>query len=311
MVADNKPRQLNLTLMKLSRRQFFAGAALATATTTLPRSARAQTLPPPPQPARLRLSCQEKVAPGETLAEKLDFLEAHGFEGIEPGGGGLSRRVEEFQKALAGRRIKISAICAGFEGVLISEQEEVRAKAMRSMKEILTAAGALGSVGMIMVPAFHNQTKLGHQESRELLVKLLPELGEHAHRAGTKILLEPLNRKECHFLRQVADAAAICRDANHPGVGVMGDFWHMTWEETSDFAAFVAAGKYLQHVHVASRKDRKMPGEDAGDNYVDGMRGLKFIGYQNFISFECGCKGDRRQAIAAAAKLLREQWAQA
>lgn len=161
MVADNKPRQLNLTLMKLSRRQFFAGAALATATTTLPRSARAQTLPPPPQPARLRLSCQEKVAPGETLAEKLDFLEAHGFEGIEPGGGGLSRRVEEFQKALAGRRIKISAICAGFEGVLISEQEEVRAKAMRSMKEILTAAGALGSVGMIMVPAFHNQTKLG------------------------------------------------------------------------------------------------------------------------------------------------------
>jgi primase-polymerase (primpol)-like protein len=41
------------------------------------------------------------------------------------------------------------------------------------------------------------------------------------------------------------------------------------------------------------------------------MRGLKFIGYQNFISFECGCKGDRRQAIAAAVKLLREQWAQA
>jgi sugar phosphate isomerase/epimerase len=297
--------------MTTSRRHFFLGAAFTAAAAALPRAARAFTLPDPPQPARLRLSCQEGVAPGKSLSEKLDFLEQHGFEGVEPHGGGLGRRVEEFQKALQGRTIKISAICAGFEGVLISEQEEVRAKAIASMKEILTAAGALGSTGMIMVPAFHNQTKLGHQEARELLVKLLPELGEHAHRAGTKILLEPLNRKECHFLRQVADAAAICRDANHPGVGVMGDFWHMTWEETSDFAAFVAAGKYLQHVHVASRKERKVPGEDEGDDYVDGMKGLKLIGYQNFISLECGCKGDRVKAIAAAARLLRAQWAQA
>jgi sugar phosphate isomerase/epimerase len=88
----------------------------------------------------------------------------------------------------------------------------------------------------------------------------------------------------------------------------MGDFWHMTWEETSDMAAFIAAGKYLHHVHTASRKTRKVPGEDEGDNYVDGFKGLKIIGYQNFVSFECGCKGDRATALAAAAKLLREQW---
>jgi sugar phosphate isomerase/epimerase len=88
----------------------------------------------------------------------------------------------------------------------------------------------------------------------------------------------------------------------------MGDFWHMTWEETSDMAAFIAAGKYLHHVHMASRKERKTPGEDEGDNYVEGFRGLKVIGYQDFVSFECGCKGDRAKAIPAAAKLLRDQW---
>jgi len=297
--------------MKTSRRQFLTLSAVTTATAALPGAARALTLPDPPQPARLRLSCQERLAPGRSLAEKLDFLEQHGYEGIEPHGGGLAQRVEEFQRALQGRKVRVSAVCAGFEGVLISEQEAVRARAMASMKEILTAAGALGSTGMVMVPAFHNQTRLGHQEARALLVQLLPELGEHARQAGTKIILEPLNRKECHFLRQVADAAAIARDARHPGVGVMGDFWHMTWEETSDFAAFVAAGPYLQHVHCASRKNRKVPGEDEGDNYVDGMRGLKLIGYQQFISLECGCKGDPTKAIPAAARLLREQWAQA
>ncbi len=271
-------------------------------------AARAVAIPDPPQPARLRLSCQENVAPGKSLAEKLDFLEANGFEGIEPSGRGLAGRIEEFQKALQGRKIKISAICSGYEGVLISEQEEVRQKCVATMKEILTAAGALGSTGMIMVPAFTGQTKLGHWESRELVLQLLPDLAEHAKQAGTWILLEPLNRREAHFLRQVPDAAAICRDVNHPGIGVMGDFWHMTWEETNDMAAFLSAGDYLRHVHMASRKTRKMPGEDEGDNYVLGFKGLKLLGYQNFVSLECGSKGDRTQTIPAAVKLLREQW---
>jgi sugar phosphate isomerase/epimerase len=91
----------------------------------------------------------------------------------------------------------------------------------------------------------------------------------------------------------------------------MGDFWHMTWEETCDMAAFMSAKKYLHHVHMASRKSRSMPGEDEGDNYVQGFKGLKLIGYQDFVSFECGCKGERKAAITKAVKLLREQWEEA
>jgi sugar phosphate isomerase/epimerase len=295
--------------MKLQRRDFFkmsamAGAALA----ALPQTVKAFTLPDPQPAAQLNLSCQEGVAPGKTLTEKLDFMEANGFVGFEPGGGNLGKRVEEIKKALEGRKIKVSAICAGFQGVIISEKEEERKKAMDSMKEILTAAGALGSTGLIIVPAFNGQTKMGHQEGRELLVKLLAELGDHADKAGTRILLEPLNRRECHFLRQLADAAAICRDVNSPGICLMGDFWHMTWEETSDMGAFISAGKYLHHVHIASRKNRQMPGEDEGDNYVDGFKGLKIIGYHDYVSLECGSKGDRTKTIPAAVKLMKDNW---
>jgi sugar phosphate isomerase/epimerase len=295
--------------MKLNRREFLAASAISTVMGAAAPLAGAATLTEPEPKARLRLSCQESVAPGKSLAEKLDFLEANGFEGLEPGGGGLPKRVEEFQEALKGRKVKISAICAGFRGCLISEQEENRTQTIESIKEILTAAGALGSTGMIVVPAFHGQTKLDHKESRELLVKLLADLGDHAHKAGTKVLLEPLNRRECHFLRQVSDAAAICKDVNSPGVALMGDFWHMTWEETCDMAAFLSAGKYLQHVHMASRKQRRMPGEDEGDNYVQGFKGLKLIGYGNFVSFECGCSGDKLKVIPDAVKLLKDQWA--
>ncbi|MCL5097908.1 MAG: sugar phosphate isomerase/epimerase [Candidatus Omnitrophica bacterium] len=294
--------------MQVNRREFLTLSAIAGAVAAVPTSASAFTLPDPEHKARLRLSCQEAIAPGKSLDEKLDFLEENGFEGVELGGGGLAERVESCQKALQGRKIKVSAICGGVDGALISENEGSRQKTIRSIKEILPAAGALGSTGLIVVPAFNGQTKLGNQEGRELLLKLLAELGDDAQQAKTRVILEPLNRRECFFLRQVADAAAICRDVNNPGIGVMGDFWHMTWEETSDMAAFIAAGKYLHHVHMASRKRRIMPGEDEGDNYVDGFRGLKIIGYQEFVSFECGSNGDRKITIPAAAKLLRDQW---
>ena len=297
--------------MSLNRREFFTVSALTGALAALPQSLKAVTVPDPEAKARLRLSCQEGVAPGKTLTEKLDFLEGLGFEGFEPGGGNLSKRVAEFQQAFQGRKIKISAICAGFKGALISHEEKSRQDCLDSMKEILTAAGELGSTGVILVPAFNGQTKLGHWEGREMLVKLLPELGEAAQKAGTRVLLEPLTRGEAHFLRQVGAGAQICKDVNHPGIAVMGDFWHMTWEEPCDMAAFLSARKYLHHVHIASRKNRQMPGEDEGDNYVAGFKGLKLIGYQDFISLECGSKGDRKTTIPLAAKLIRAQWEEA
>lgn len=297
--------------MHIKRRTFIQTSAAAGAMGIMTQTAHAFTMPDPPRKAVLKLSCQEGVAPEGSLAEKLDFIEKSGFVGMEVGGKGLSNRVAELRKALQGRAIKISAICAGFEGVIISEQEPIRRQAMDSMKEILTAAGELNSTGLIIVPAFNNKTKLGNLEARSLLVDLLKELGEHAVNVKSRILLEPLNRKEAFFLRQVADAASICRDVGSPGISCMGDFWHMTWEETSDLGAILSAGAYLHHMHIASRKRRKMPGEDEGDNYVDGFRGLKLLGYQDFVSFECGSVGDKKVTIPAAVKLLREQWEKA
>ena len=264
--------------------------------------------------AQLNLSLQEGVAPGNTLNEKLDFMEKNGVVGLEPGGGDLAKRVNELKQALNGRNIKISAICAGFKGFILSTDAKVRQECMDTMKEIIAAAGELGSTGVIIVPAFNGQVPaLPHtMETRDFLCEQFNEMGTFAAQHGTSVIFEPLNRKECFYLRQVADAASLCRDINNPGVRCMGDFWHMTWEETSDMGAFISGGEYLQHVHVASRKRRSMPGEDGdADNYINGFKGLKMIGYNNYVSFECGCQGDRNVVVPAAVKLLREQWEQA
>ena len=237
-------------------------------------------------------------------------MESIGIVGLEPSGRNLTSRVNEIQQALRGRNIKVSAICAGFEGFILAEDPEVKAKFDSSMRDIIAAAGELGSTGVIMVPAFNRQTPVKPHtlETREYLCEQMHELGEFALKHNTAVILEPLNRKEAHYLRQVADAAAICRDAQSEGVKCMGDFWHMQ-EETSDYAALMAAGQYLQHIHVASRGNRKMPGEDGVlDNYVDGMRALKQLGYDKYFSFECGTNGDRNVTVPAAVELLRSQW---
>jgi len=306
--------------MKTSRRTFIktslSGAALAMvgginiACTDSSAKAKAECK----SSAELKISFQEGTAPGNDLNEKFDYMEQHGVVGFEPGGWGLAGRVEEIQKALQNRNIQVSAICAGFKGFALAEDEAVRKEFMDSMKEIIAAAGALGSTGVIMVPAFNGQKPaLPHtMETRQFLCEELKELGDYALNHKTTIILEPLNRGEAFFLRQVADAASICRDTGSAGVKAMGDFWHMTFEETSDKGAFLSGGDYLQHVHIASRKRRSMPGEDGdADNYVDGFKGLKMLNYQKYVSFECGCQGDRNIVLPEALKLMREQWEKA
>ena len=259
---------------------------------------------------KLNLSFQEKIAPGETLAERLDFMETLGIVGFEPSGKNLASRVDEIKSALSGRNIKVSAICAGFQGFILAEDEQ-KELFDTTMREIVAAAGELGSVGVIMVPAFSRQApcKPHTQETRDYLCEQLHDLGEYALQCGTTVILEPLNRKEAFYMRLVADAAAIARDSQSEGVKCMGDFWHMQ-EETSDYGALMSAGtKYLQHVHMASRGRRLMPGEDGElDVYTDGFRALKEMGYDKYVSFECGTKGERAETVTAAVNLLREQW---
>ena len=302
----------------MNRRKFLtssvcgaASMAVATSGASILSSCTAEAKKPSPE---LRISFQEGIAPGSNLNEKLDFMENLGIVALEPGGWNLAGRVDELKKALSGRNIKISAICAGFKGFILAEDPKVKAEFDSTMRDIIAAAGELGSTGVIMVPAFNWQSpcKPHTLETREYLCEQMHELGEYALKNNTAVILEPLNRREAHYLRLVSDAAAICRDSKSAGVKCMGDFWHMQ-EDTSDYAAFLSAGKeYLQHVHIASRGRRIMPGEDGElDNYVNGFRALKELDYPYYVSFECGTKGEREQTVKAAVELIRTQWEQA
>jgi len=299
--------------MNTNRRNFIKTAAFATGMIGMGSMINSCAASPAKKNVPLNLSFKENVPPGKDLNEKLDYMENMGILGFEPGGKDLIARFNEIQQALRNRKIKVSAITGGFSGWLIAEDEAIRKECMESVKELMVAGAELGATGQILVPGFtRQQPSLPMPQSREVLIEQLKELGDFALKHNTALILEPLNRREAWYLRLVADAAAMCRDTGSEGIKCMGDFWHMTWEETSDYGAFMSAGKYLRHVHVASRGNRKMPGEDGEvDNYMDGFRALKAMDYPYYVSFECGSKGERDETVPAAVQLLREQWAAA
>lgn len=276
-------------------------------------------LPPPATPAELNLCLQWGAIPGGGINEKLDFLEANGFSAVEiPSGDWPIKNGEELKKSMAGRKLFIATAC-GPSDFSYAEPEKREAE-VRKFLPIIEALGAMKAVGLILCPA-RGKVPMGFAELREDFVSNTGKrLAEHAAKHGTAIVLEPLRRNETPFLRQVADGARMAADIG-PGATVMGDFWHMGLEETSFMGAFICAGKLLSHVHIAGLKERIIPGvHPEADQYVDGFKGLKLIGYRGAVSFEGGWPKDpadpkksipqeeKTKLILNMVRLLREQW---
>jgi sugar phosphate isomerase/epimerase len=300
----------------MNRRTFLKASAVTVATSTLAFGAsdsnedKAKGLAlvddRTPKKAEQKLSSQEGRIPGRTMEEKIENLIKFGGVGYE-----LPAQFdpEKVLKAIKGTPVKISAVCAA-DGPYIVADKAQRRKAVDNAKEILTRAGAVGSTGVIMVPAFNGaKGELCGREGHVVLIDLLKELGEHAVKSNCRMMMEPLDRNEAWFLLQLSYAARICKEVNSPGIAMMGDMYHMNIEETSDRGAFISGGQYVHHVHLASTQ-RNLPGQDER-SFVDGFRGLKEIGYNDYMSLECGCIGDPMVEIPKSFKFLKEQWDQA
>ena len=260
----------------MNRRDFLKGGAVAGMAAAC-LSARGEAccgngmpkLTPPEKPAQLNLCLQWGLIPTkDDINAKLDYLESNDFQAVEVPSGlnWLRDRGPKLVDALKGRKLFLATACgpSRFDYADKAKNDAEVAKFM----PVLEILGEMKSVGLIICPA-RGRPEVGHKELRADFVENTGKrLAEKAAACGTSIVLEPLRRGETPFLRQVADGAKMAQEIG-PGCTVMGDFWHMRWEEPSFFAAFVAAGKLLSHVHIASLGNRKVPGTDGG---LDGVR---------------------------------------
>ncbi len=292
----------------MDRRVFLKSSlATAAAAATLPglgKIARAVS-DAPRKPAVLKLCSQEWYVKGKTAKEKADKILKWGGCGIEYGGIDV-RKAEKIKKELEGTGVSPATLCYGtHKGEYVSSDPAKRKKARDDFKRVLDAAAALGSTGVIWCPCFNDECKLTPKELDKILLEdLLPEMGEYAVKVGTRTILEPLTKLETYYVNRLEQAAALCNKINSPGVCMMGDFYHMLREEKDLEAAFVAGGKWVHHVHLATRDKRILPGQEPA-SYVEGFKGLKRFGYQDFCSLEFNPLKPGTQITDAAGKVRK------
>lgn len=249
----------------------------------------------------MKLACQEGLAVGKTLGEKLDHLAEAGYEGIEFWGAELWERVDEIKTATANHPVKPASICAGFRGCPLDATKKERDLASADMHRLLETAGELGMVGLIMVPIFGSPRipdlsplAPAVQLEKDLMVKLCEEWAATAEKANTYLLIEPLNRYETHLLKTLQDGVEICERVGHPNIKIMADFFHMSIEEQSIPDSIRKAGKHIAHVHLAD-STRLLPGYGHTD-FKSGFAALKEIGFDKYMALECGNPDSDKQA---------------
>ena len=260
----------------------------------------------------MNITIREGMVPGESLRDRLAWVEGMGIDGIELHAGSMSLSHDELRSTFADSPVGVSAI----EGIpkLLDADPTVRADAAREIRERIPLARDLGAVGVLIVPQFGrgpvlpdlSPWKNGAELEWELLLAQLNDLVPAARDAGVVIFTEPLNRYEAYIVNRVEQGADIARAAG-AGVATMADFFHMNIEEADIAASIRESGEHIAYVHVAD-SNRAQPGMGHTD-FRPGFAALKEIGYDGWLGIECSrIIGDYDAAIRDTVAFIRREW---
>jgi sugar phosphate isomerase/epimerase len=298
---------------RIPRRQFLQHAALATAAVASNRLVAVAEMPTNRGTGvRFGVRCPFKT---NDLRKRALLLQRLGYDGIELGREYLDRSVDSILSELKGTGIVVSAIVGSIQ--LLDPDPAVRAKAVELDRKRLEMARALGAVAVIEVPTFGPcrfpeaaGTPGPHAVEDRLLIEALEQLAPDVQRTGVKILLEPLSKKETHYMNLQSHGARIVEKSGGQCARLLSDFYHMQMEEQDIGETLTRYGKYTGYVHMADGAKRTEPGSLPFD-YRPGFQALKKAGYCGWLTVESKASDDPDAALERALKYVRRQWQEA
>ncbi len=214
----------------------------------------------------------------------------------------------KLKAALAESGMERPVVCGAFGGGrdLRGDSGQVAA-AVAYISRLIQLAQDLGS-SVVCGPMYSETGRTGqHSEVErcqqfEQIAKSLRPLCDDAEAAGICLALEPLNRFETDCINTIEQALALIDLVGSPALKIHIDTFHMNIEEDNSYAAILAAGQQVAHVH-ASASHRGLLGQDQVD-WAGVFKGLAEIDYRGDIVIESFTSDNL--AIAKAVSLWRK-----
>ena len=171
---------------------------------------------------------------------------------------------------------------------ITSADAAVRARTLDHMHAMIDLCAALG--GDVLVHGSPDQRRLSDDDPEgdaERGGAAFANVAAHAHRAGVRYLIEPLSPQETRFVTNWAEAAAIVRAVDHPGLRTMIDTRAARLGESEPVTAVLERGLRdgtVAHVHLNDR-NRRGPGQ-GDDGFADVVGLLLREGYEGTVAVE-------------------------
>ncbi|MCI5700545.1 MAG: sugar phosphate isomerase/epimerase [Lachnospiraceae bacterium] len=251
----------------------------------------------------IRLATQDKPFYSSDFKTKLLQIKETGFDGFEADGAMLLNQFDELKAAVKETGVPVTSVCGGYRGWIGDFIEYRRQTAIEDIKIILERAGELGAKG-IVVPAAWGMFSLRLppmtpprpvEADKGVLIDSLSQFEDVCKKSGTVVYLEPLNRYEDHMLNTLDAAATVIQDGHLEHVKIMADFFHMSIEEQDIKKSLIKWADLIGHVHIAD-SHRYQPG-DGHTDFVHGFEGLKEIGFDGIMAFECRVLGEDQENL--------------
>ena len=264
----------------------------------------------------MKIACVNVMVSGESLSEKAEKLARYGFDGIEiffEENNELKKCVEEV-KRLASRTGVVPcafSMTGPADGWIMQANQNMSKSARLLLDKSIEAAGELGLPTIIVyemvpqnsLPLFETRPDMP-PDVRKRFIDMLGELTEQAESSGAFLVLEPLNRYESRYMNTLLHAASFAEAINSKRLAIMADLFHMAIEEASIPESIIQAGIWIKHVHLGD-SNRLLPGCGHID-FVAAFAALKRIGYDGFLSLECGIEGKPETELPKCAEFLKK-----
>ncbi|HEV2067666.1 MAG TPA: sugar phosphate isomerase/epimerase, partial [Thermomicrobiales bacterium] len=167
-----------------------------------------------------------------------------------------------------------------------------RAAAVAEVVRRARLAAEIGARNLILVPVFGPPRLHGFGTGADLLeletallLVALKEVAVELWDVPIKVVIEPLNAGETHFLTDPIAAADLCDRLAEDGVATMVDTYHCHQEGLDIPGQIDGVGRHLALMHF-SDSDRGLPGEGAVD-FGAVIPALRRSGYDGWIGWEC------------------------